>query len=52
MHWISSNTVTLATVTAVIQLMGEGVAQGLGMTVADAQAARETDLAKGLPSFL
>ncbi|ELU9678080.1 catalase, partial [Salmonella enterica] len=31
---------------------GEGVAKALGMTVADAQAARETDPAKGLPSFL
>ena len=31
---------------------GQGVANALGMTVADAQAARETDPAKGLPSFL
>ncbi|MEO3883343.1 catalase-related domain-containing protein, partial [Acinetobacter baumannii] len=31
---------------------GQGVAKALGMTVADAQAARETDPAKGLPSFL
>ena len=31
---------------------GEGVAKALGMTVADAQAARETDPARHLPSFL
>jgi len=31
---------------------GEGVAQALGMSVADAQMARATDPAKGLPSFL
>ena len=30
---------------------GEGVAKALGMTVADAQAARETDPARHLPSF-
>ena len=31
---------------------GEGVAKALGMTVADAQAARATDPAQGLPSLL
>ncbi|MED5659197.1 catalase-related domain-containing protein, partial [Enterobacter hormaechei] len=31
---------------------GEGVAKALGMTVADAQAARETDPARHLPSFI
>ena len=31
---------------------GEGVAKALGMTVADAQAARENDPARHLPSFM
>ena len=31
---------------------GEGVAKALGMTVEDAQKARETDPARHLPSFL
>lgn len=31
---------------------GEGVAKALGLTVENAQAARETDPARGLPSFI